>query len=65
MLFVLDALVPELSHIGTAAGLAFAVGRALLAVAAIVALGRLVLRPLFRSVARTRSADCSWRPACW
>ena len=37
--------------------LAFAVGQALLAVAAIVGGGRLVLRPLFRSVARTRSPE--------
>src|SRR5207244_12204558 len=39
------------------AALGVAVGQALLVVAAIVALGRLVLRPLFRSVARTRSAE--------
>ena len=34
-----------------------AVGQALLTLAAIAALGRLVLRPLFRSVARTHSAE--------
>lgn len=55
VLFALGALDP--THAGTAAGLALAVGQALLAVAAIVALGRLVLRPLFRSVARTQSAE--------
>ena len=33
--------------------------------AAIVALGRLGLRPLFRSVARTRSPELFMSPACW
>jgi monovalent cation:H+ antiporter-2, CPA2 family len=56
VLFVLGAIAPT-NHVGSAAAFALAVGRALLAVAAIVALGRLVLRPLFRSVARTRSAE--------
>jgi CPA2 family monovalent cation:H+ antiporter-2 len=56
VLFVL-AMISPTHHVGSAAGFALAVGRALLAVAAIVALGRLVLRPLFRSVARTRSTD--------
>jgi CPA2 family monovalent cation:H+ antiporter-2 len=37
--------------------IAIAAGKALLAVAAIVGLGRLVLRPLFRSVAHTRSPE--------
>jgi CPA2 family monovalent cation:H+ antiporter-2 len=36
---------------------AIAIMQAFLAVAGIVALGRLILRPLFRSVARTRSTD--------
>jgi CPA2 family monovalent cation:H+ antiporter-2 len=55
ILFALGALGP--GHAGTAAGLALAIAQALLAVAAIVALGRLVLRPLFRSVARTHSSE--------
>jgi monovalent cation:H+ antiporter-2, CPA2 family len=45
------------SQMGSLAGFSLAVGRALLTVAAIVAVGRLVLRPLFRSVARTRSTE--------
>ena len=45
------------SHAVTAAGVGLAIGQAVLAVAVIVALGRLVLRPLFRSVAHTRSAE--------
>jgi len=56
VLLVLAALGPT-NHTGTAAGFDLAVGEALLAIAAIVALGRLVLRPLFRSVARTRSPE--------
>lgn len=55
-LFVLAALAPN----GQASGLegfGIAAGQALLAVAGIVALGRLVLRPLFRSVARIRSSE--------
>jgi monovalent cation:H+ antiporter-2, CPA2 family len=56
VLFVLGAIAP-VNHTGNAAGFGLAVGQALLAVVAIVALGRLVLRPLFRSVARTRSAE--------
>src|SRR5207248_9938034 len=55
VLFVLSALGPT-HHTGSAAAFGAAVGQTLLAVAAIVALGRLVLRPLFRSVARTQSA---------
>jgi CPA2 family monovalent cation:H+ antiporter-2 len=54
------AVVPILFALGASnqtAVLGFAILQALLAVAAIVALGRLVLRPLFRSVARTRSAE--------
>jgi CPA2 family monovalent cation:H+ antiporter-2 len=45
------------THVNSVATFGLAVGQALLAIAAIVALGRLVLRPLFRSVARTRSAE--------
>jgi CPA2 family monovalent cation:H+ antiporter-2 len=56
VLLVLAALGPT-NHAGSAAGFGLAVGQALLAIAAIVALGRLVLRPLFRSVARTRSPE--------
>ena len=44
-------------HVSIVAGFSRAVGQALMAVAGLVALGRLVLRPLFRSVARTRSAE--------
>src|ERR1700730_7268281 len=53
VLLVLAALGPT-NHAGSAAGFGLAVAQALLA---IVALGRLVLRPLFRSVARTRSPE--------
>src|SRR6266850_26766 len=56
VLLVLAALGPT-NHAGSAADFGLAVGQALLAIAAIVALGRLVLRPLFRSVARTRSPE--------
>ena len=56
VLFVLSMIAPT-THAGNAAGFGLVVGQALLAVAAIVALGRLVLRPLFRSVARTRSEE--------
>ena len=56
VLLVLAALGPT-KHAGSAAGFSLAVAQALLAIAAIVALGRLVLRPLFRSVARTRSPE--------
>src|SRR4029077_11824088 len=55
ILLVLGIFAPT-TRISVAA-LGVAVGQALLVVAAIVALGRLVLRPLFRSVARTRSAE--------
>ena len=66
LLFQDLAVVPVLFAVGalgsnpraaSAVDVGFAIGQALLAVAAIVALGRLVLRPLFRSVARTRSAE--------
>jgi CPA2 family monovalent cation:H+ antiporter-2 len=56
ILFALAAVAPAARTAG-AAGFGLAVAQALLSVAAIVALGRLVLRPLFRSVARTRSAE--------
>jgi CPA2 family monovalent cation:H+ antiporter-2 len=62
VLFALAALDPE-SGAGTLAGLGRAVGHAVLAVAGIAVLGRLVLRPLFRSVARTRSEE-SFVAAC-
>jgi monovalent cation:H+ antiporter-2, CPA2 family len=56
VLFAVGALDPAHQG-GGAAGLGLAIGEAALAVAVIVGLGRLVLRPLFRSVARTRSAE--------
>jgi CPA2 family monovalent cation:H+ antiporter-2 len=56
ILFVLGTFAP-MPHVSNVTGFGLAVGQGLLAVAAIVALGRLVLRPLFRSVARTRSAE--------
>ena len=56
VLFVLGALGPT-KHSGSAVGFGLAISQALLAVAAIVAFGRLGLRPLFRSVARTRSEE--------
>src|SRR3989440_2648256 len=56
LLLVLGTFAPT-THVSSAAAFGLAVGQALLTVAAIVALGRLVLRPLFRSVARTRSAE--------
>ncbi len=57
ILFALGALGPAAKTDGGWAGFGLAVGQALLSVAVIVALGRLVLRPLFRSVARTHSAE--------
>jgi K+:H+ antiporter len=56
ILFVLGTFAPT-THVSIVAGFSLAVGQALLAVTGLVALGRLVLRPLFRSVARTRSAE--------
>ena len=56
VLFVLGALGTT-NHASRAAAFGLSVGQALAAVAAIVILGRLVLRPLFRSVARTRNAE--------
>jgi monovalent cation:H+ antiporter-2, CPA2 family len=55
-LFAVGALAPHTLAF-SATGFSIAIGQALLAVAGIVALGRLVLRPLFRSVARTRSTE--------
>jgi monovalent cation:H+ antiporter-2, CPA2 family len=56
VLFVLGALGHN-HHTGGIADFGLAIGQAIAAVTAIVALGRLVLRPLFRSVARTHSAE--------
>jgi len=56
VLFALGALGPD-HDTGSPAGFGLAIGQGLLSVAIIVAIGRLVLRPLFRSVARTHSAD--------
>jgi CPA2 family monovalent cation:H+ antiporter-2 len=56
VLFVLGTLAPS-ANVSSVAAFSLAVGQALLAVAAIVAAGRLVLRPLFRSVAHTRSTE--------
>jgi CPA2 family monovalent cation:H+ antiporter-2 len=56
VLFSLGALSPD-RHAGGAMGFALAIGQALAAVMAIVAVGRLILRPLFRMVARTRSPE--------
>ena len=56
VLFALAALDPE-SGAGSLAGFGRAIAHALLAVAGIAVLGRLVLRPLFRSVARTNSEE--------
>ncbi len=56
VLFALAMLKPGLRGIGLGA-FGIAVGQALLAVVAIAGLGRLLLRPLFRSVARTRSPE--------
>jgi CPA2 family monovalent cation:H+ antiporter-2 len=56
ILLVLGTFAPT-TRVSSTAAFGVAVGQALLTVVAIVALGRLVLRPLFRSVARTRSAE--------
>src|ERR1044071_3858860 len=55
VLFVLHAVGP--SNQVTASGFVSAAAQALFAVAAVIALGRLGLRPLFRGVARTRSQE--------
>jgi CPA2 family monovalent cation:H+ antiporter-2 len=66
LLFQDIAVVPVLFALGmlasgaareTMTSLGVAIGQALLAVVGIVALGRVALRPLFRSVARTRSPE--------
>ncbi len=57
VLFAIGLLVPNGTPAGGVHGLLLAGGQGLLAVAAIVGLGRLALRPLFRSVARTQSPD--------
>ncbi|MBS0639210.1 MAG: cation:proton antiporter [Acetobacteraceae bacterium] len=56
ILFALTALAPG-NDTGTATGLAIAAGKAVAAVVLIVGVGRLVVQPLFRSVARTRSTE--------
>jgi CPA2 family monovalent cation:H+ antiporter-2 len=55
VLFVLSAVGPD-DH-ASAAGFGLAAMQALIAITAIVAFGRLGLRPLFRGVARTRSQE--------
>ena len=55
-LFAVSALAPNALAF-SATGFGIAIAQALLAVAGIVALGRLILRPLFRSVAHTRSTE--------
>lgn len=56
VLFALAMLSPT-EHGSGIAGFAFAAGKAVMAVVGIVALGRLILRPLFRGVARTQSPE--------
>ena len=56
VLFALGALAPD-AQTASVTGFGLALGHAVLAVAIIVVVGRLVLRPLFRSVARTRSSE--------
>ena len=56
VLFALTALAPAEGEPERGA-FVLAMGEALLGVSAIVVFGRLILRPLFRSVARTRSAE--------
>ncbi len=62
VLFALGALAPA-PHAASAGALGLAIGHAIVAVAVIIAVGRLILRPLFRSVARTRSPE-SFVAAC-
>ena len=57
VLFAIGLLIPNGAPAGGPHALLLAGGQGLLAVAAIVGLGRLALRPLFRSVARTQSPD--------
>src|SRR5215467_1191472 len=56
LLLVLGIFAPA-TQVSNMTAFGLAVGQALLTVTAIAALGRLVLRPLFRSVARTHSAE--------
>jgi len=56
VLLILTTLAPG-GHTASFASLAIAIAQAMLAIVAVVALGRLVLRPLFRNVARTRSSE--------
>ncbi len=56
ILFALGLLAPGRAG-GGLRGLALAGGQGVAAVVAIIVLGRLALRPVFRSVARTRSPD--------
>jgi CPA2 family monovalent cation:H+ antiporter-2 len=56
ILFVLGTFVPT-TQTNNVTAFSLALGKALLAVMAIIVLGRLVVRPLFRSVAYTRSAE--------
>ncbi len=56
VLFTLSLLAPR-SHGATLAGFGLAIGQAVAAVVALLAFGRVALRPLFRSVARTRSPE--------
>ena len=56
ILFALGAVDPTANG-ASVAGFARAMGAALAAVAAIAIIGRVVLRPLFRGVARTHSAE--------
>jgi monovalent cation:H+ antiporter-2, CPA2 family len=56
VLFGLEAIT-RANHGGGALRFGLVIGQALLVIAAIVALGRAVVRPLFRSVARTRSPE--------
>ena len=57
VLFALSLLAPRTAPAASLAGFGLAAGQAVAAMAALVALGRVALRPLFRSVARTRSPE--------
>ncbi|MBV9247736.1 MAG: cation:proton antiporter [Acetobacteraceae bacterium] len=56
VLFVMGTLAPDM-HAAGARDVARTAAQALVAVVAIIALGRLVIRPLFRSVARAHSPE--------
>ena len=56
VMFAIGALAPGAGGFGLAR-FGLAIGQAALAVLAIIALGRLALRPLFRGVARTKSPE--------